>query len=172
MPDRRRSAVLNLLTLLSLAATGCVVVVVAALFLAPQAAPGFLVAPTKPPQVSAITVAPTTAVPVAYPTLPPEWTATPSPLPSPSNTPHPPSSDTPTGVLGAAQTGLPNLNGTAQSGNDARVSALVATLRIRALAGTAGTIIATVPALTPLRIIGRIPDNTWLQVLTPQGVQG
>jgi GDSL-like Lipase/Acylhydrolase family/Bacterial SH3 domain len=172
MPDRLRSAVLNLLTLLTLAATVCVIGVVAALFLAPGAVPGFLVAPTPPAQVSAITAAPTTAVPAAYPTLPPEWTATPSPLPSPSNTPNRFPSDTPTGVLGPAQTGLPNLNGTALSSNDARVSAQVATLRIRALAGSAGTIIATVPALTPLRVIGRIPDNTWLQVLTPDGTLG
>ena len=39
MTDRRRSAMLNLLTLLTLAATGCVIVVVAWLFLAPRTAP-------------------------------------------------------------------------------------------------------------------------------------
>src|SRR5450631_4098532 len=114
MPDRLRSVVLNLLTLLMLAATAIVIAVVAALFLAPGAVPSFLVAPTDPAQVSAITPLPTTAVPVGYPTLPPEWTVTPRPLPSPSSTRNPFPSATPTGVLGPAETGLPNLNSTAQ----------------------------------------------------------
>ncbi len=168
----RRSAIFNLLTVLTLAATAAVMAAVALLFVAPSFLPGFLVAPTRPAQVSAISPEPTTAVLVGYPTLPPEWTATPSPQVSPSHTPNPFPSATQTGVLGPAVTGLPNLNGTAQAGTDARVSAQVATLRIRALAGTAGTIIATVRSLTPLRIIGRVPDNAWLQVLTPDGTQG
>ena len=167
-----RSATLNLLTLLTLAATGCVVAVVALVFVAPGAVPRFLLAATEPAQVGALTAQPPTAVPVSYPTLPPEWTATPSPLPSPSTTAGAFPSGTPTSLLGQAATGLPNLNGTAQFSTDAQVSARVATLRLRALAGTAGTIIATVPTLTPLRIIGRLPDNSWLQVITPDGTQG
>jgi len=172
MPDRLRSAVLNLLTLLTLAATAGVIVVVATLFMAPGAVPRFLVAPTQPAQVRALTPQPTTAVPIGYPTLPPEWTITPTPLPSPSSTANPFPSASSTSLLGQAETGLPNLNSTAQAGSNARVSATVSTLRIRSLAGTAGTVIATVPALTPLRVIGRIPDNTWLQVLTADGTQG
>jgi|SRR5579859_4559729 len=172
MPNRLGSTVLNLLTLLTLAATAGVVAVVAWVFLAPGAGPSFLAAPTQPAQVSAITPPPTTAVPVAYPTLPPEWTVTPSPVPSPSSTRNPFPSATPTSLLAGAETGLPNLNSTAEAGSNARVSAKVANLRIRAIAGTAGTIIASVPALTPLRVIGRIPDNTWLQVVTPDGTQG
>jgi uncharacterized protein YraI len=167
-----RSATLNLLTLLTLAATGCVIAVVALVFLAPGAIPSFLLSATQPAQVSGLTAQPATAVPVSYPTLPPEWTATPSPPPSPSSTAGPSPSATPTSLLGQAETGLPDLNGTAQNGTDARVSATVATLPLRALAGTAGTIIATVPALTPLRVIGRLPDNSWLQVVTPDGTQG
>jgi uncharacterized protein YraI len=167
-----RSSTLNLLTLLTLAATGCVVAVVALLFLVPGAVPRFLLAATEPAQVSGLTPQSPTAVPVSYPTLPPEWTATPSPQPSPSNPAGAFPSATPTSLLGPAATGLPNLNGTAQSGTDAQVSATVATLRLRALAGTAGTIVAAVPSLTPLRIIGRLPDNSWLQVMTPNGTQG
>jgi len=171
----RGAAFFNLLTLLTLAATGCVLAAVATAFLVPGAVPAILVAATQPPQVSVITPPPPTSVAQGYPTLPPEWTATSSPPPSPTvptATPNPFGSATPTGVLGGQPTGLPNLNGTAQSGTDARVSGKVAKLSIRALAGTAGTIIASEPSLTPLRVISRIPDNSWLQVLTPEGTQG
>ena len=172
----RRSTAFNLLTLLSLAATACVVAAVGLLFLAPGALPGLLTAATLPAQISGLTAQPTTAVPLGYPTLPPEWTATSSPVPSPSATVNPfattPAAPTATGVLGQGATGLPNLNGTAQAGTDARVSAAVVTVRVRALPGTAGTILVNLPALTPLRIVGRIPDNSWLQIVTPDGTEG
>ena len=173
-----RAAILNLLTLLTLAATVAVIAVVTLLFMAPRAVPVGLRQATDPPpvQLSGLTAAPTTAAPPAYPTLPPEWTVTPSPLPSATSTVNPfgtaTSAATPTSIVGPGQTTLPNLNSTAQSGMDARVSASVAMLRVRSLAGTAGTIIANVPSLTPVHIIGRIPDNSWLQILAPGGAQG
>jgi uncharacterized protein YraI len=174
MLGRFSSAFLNLLTLLTLAATAAVIAGVVWLFTVPGATPAFLVAATQPAQVAAITGLPLASAThgLAYPTLPPEWTATPSPIPSATGTANPFPSATATSLLGQAETGLPNLNGTAQAGPNARVSASVALLHLRALAGTAGTVIANVPALTPLRVIGRLPDNTWLQVLTLDGTQG
>jgi hypothetical protein len=47
-----------------------------------------------------------------------------------------------------------------------------ATLNVRANPGTGAQILANIPRNTPLTILGRYPDNSWLQVLTPSGVTG
>src|SRR5713226_9668094 len=75
----RRSAAFNLLTILTVAATLCVLAAIALLVLAPGAVPALLGAPTIPALVSRLTAEPTTAVPRRYPTLPAAWTSTPSP---------------------------------------------------------------------------------------------
>src|SRR5438093_437202 len=143
MPNRLRSAVLNLLTLLTLAATGLVIAVVAAIFLAPGAVPAFLVAPTQPAQVSAITPLPTTAAPIRYPPTPPgPPLQAPPPLPGPA---------------------VPVDANIKPEGNH---------LRLRASPGTAGTVISFLPAQMTLHLIGRTDDNVWLQVITADKQQG
>ena len=79
---RLPSALLNLLTLLTLAATGLLALVFALLFLAPGIVPGFLRPLTQPAQVAAATPFHTPTPGIKVPTLPPEWTATPSPQPA------------------------------------------------------------------------------------------
>ena len=93
---RGQSNILNLLTLLILAATACVVAAVGLLFVAPGIVPVFLRQATSPAQVAIVTPLPTNTPPTVYPTLPPEWTATPSPQPTATATDTPVLTDTPT----------------------------------------------------------------------------
>jgi LysM repeat protein len=51
----------------------------------------------------------------------------------------------------------------------ARVLAEVDLLRLRAEPNTQSAILAQLVALTPLRVVGRTPDSTWLQVITVLG---
>ncbi len=54
----------------------------------------------------------------------------------------------------------------------AQVCATCGGLRLRDRPGTAGTILTTLSAETPLNVVGRTADNTWLQVTTPDGRTG
>lgn len=47
-----------------------------------------------------------------------------------------------------------------------------ASLNVRAYPGTGAPIVASVPQGTPLEVIGRLSDNSWLQVITPDQIQG
>jgi hypothetical protein len=77
------SVILNLLTLLALVGTCLAAMLFVVLLAVPGAVPTFMRVATQPAQVAAITPPPTQAATsrAAYPTLPPEWTATPSPQP-------------------------------------------------------------------------------------------
>ncbi len=55
---------------------------------------------------------------------------------------------------------------------DARVAAGRGGLRLRASPGTAGEEQVRLAELTPLNVIGRTADNTWMQVITPEGNTG
>ena len=155
---------------MTVAATLCVVAAIALLAVFPGVVPALFSAPTLPAVVAGLTVQPPTAVPLRYPTLPPAWTST--PIPPASDTAPPGGNATATSAFGQGVTPLPNLNSTAQAGSDARVSASVAKLAVRSIPGTAGVVILTLPSLTPLKLIGRTPDNVWLQVITPDGLHG
>lgn len=170
----RRNPLLAALTLLLYGATALVVLVVVAWFAVPALIPGFLRPATLPaPGLAAgLTLDPTSTAPITFPTLPPEWTITPSPPPSATRTPDRFPSPTASLAFGTAATELPNLNRTAESGSDARVAADVTFLRVRALPGTAGDIIGNLPALTPVRIIGRTPEDDWLEVIGPDDLRG
>jgi|GEM_PF-6379232 len=45
-------------------------------------------------------------------------------------------------------------------------------LRLRETPGTDGTVITLLEAFTPLNIVGRTADESWLEVTTPSGLQG
>lgn len=153
------------------AATG-VAGVVAAAFVAPSVVPAALRPPTPAGLVATLGVEPTAAT---FPTLPPEWTYTPvSPLPptatpGPTGTPDPGATSTP---VVAGVTELPNLGATSENASDARVKANANALRLRQLPGTAGRITAFLAALTPLKVVGRTPDNVWLEIITPAQQRG
>lgn len=55
---------------------------------------------------------------------------------------------------------------------DARVAPNADNLRLRQTPSTSGRILARLAANTPLTIIARSINNTWLQVKTPDGMQG
>ena len=154
-----------------MAAAG-VVGLVAVVFFVPALVPAALRPPTAVGLVPTLAVEPTSA---SFPTLPPEWTHTPvSPLP-PTNTPLPTGTPNPAGtntpvVVGVTE--LPNLDATAQSATDARVKANANALRLRQIPGTAGRITAFLAALTPLKVVGRTPDNIWLEIITPEQQRG
>ncbi len=164
----RKPSSLNLLTVLALATVVGLTAIVALALVFPSLLPSALV--PLPERVPTLAIPPTSA---NFPTLPPEWTNTPvSPLPptrTAAPTATPASTDTP--VVGGV-TVLPNLSGTADAGSDARVKANADGLRLRQLPGTAGRITAFLKALTPLKLVGRTPDNVWLEILTPEQQRG
>ncbi len=55
---------------------------------------------------------------------------------------------------------------------DARVSPTGGNLRLRQTPSTSGRILTRLAANTPLTIVARSINNTWLQVRTPDGTQG
>ncbi|MGQ9816145.1 MAG: LysM peptidoglycan-binding domain-containing protein [Candidatus Roseilinea sp.] len=55
---------------------------------------------------------------------------------------------------------------------DARVSPTGGNLRLRQTPSTSGRILTRLAANTPLTIVARSINNTWLQVKTPDGTQG
>ncbi len=48
----------------------------------------------------------------------------------------------------------------------------VASLNVRSSPGTGAGVIETMTQGTPLKIIGRLADNSWVQVTTPKGKTG
>jgi uncharacterized protein YraI len=169
--SRRSSTSINLLTLLMLGAAACLAGIVALLFIEPRLAPGPLRPPRAgmPPTALALQPLPATAPPAAgYPTLPPEWTATASPAEEPSATAAPSA----TSVLAGTEAVLPDRAATAANAGDGRVTADGQNLRLRSFPGTAGPVVAFLDAFTPLVIIGRTPDNAWLEVTVEGGRRG
>jgi len=136
----------------------------------PSLMPAFLLpgGPVDLVTVTALVIPPTETQAITFPTLPPEWTSAPSPLPQllPSLTPDRFPTAT-RGTSGTPATSLPNLNSTAAAGLDGQVSADVTFLRVRALAGTAGDVVGGLDALTPVQIIGRTAANDWLEIIAP-----
>ena len=171
----RRSPLDLLSFLLNLATLG-VVGLVAAIFLNPALVPpalrplGTQAAP--PTAVAFVPGAATATVtqPVVFPTLPPEWTATPTLEFPPTETPDRYPTFTPSG--GPAPTLLPNLNSTAEAGVDGRVVADAGFLRVRAIAGTAGEVIGNLSPETAVRIIGRSEKSDWLEIIGPDDLRG
>jgi hypothetical protein len=146
---RGQSAVLNLLTCLTLAATGLVVLVVALILVLPGVVPGFMRVATQPVQLSLVTAAPTATAGLSFPTLPPEWTATPSPQPSPSAT----ASGTPTASPVPSDTPTPNIEATSATlaaratlppgGTPGNVVQIIKLANIRSGPGTVYPIVAS-----------------------------
>ncbi|MCC7360443.1 MAG: SH3 domain-containing protein [Anaerolineales bacterium] len=171
----RRSPFDWLAWLLNLATLG-VVGLVAAVFLNPALVPpAWRPISGQAPPPTAVAFVPETASatatqPVVFPTLPPEWTATPTLEFPPTETPDRYPTFTPSG--GPAPTLLPNLNSTAEAGVDGRVVADAGFLRVRALAGTAGEIIGNLSPNTAVRIIGRSEQSDWLEVIGPDDLRG
>jgi lysophospholipase L1-like esterase len=164
---RRNRSPLNLLTVLFLLTTVGLIGIIGLVLVNPSLMPAFFLpgGAADLVTVTALVIPPSETQAVTFPTLPPEWTATPRALPLPSRTPDRfPSA---TATTGPAATSLPNLNSTAEAGLDGQVSADVTFLRVRALAGTAGEVVGGLDALTPVQIIGRTPANDWLEIIAP-----
>jgi uncharacterized protein YgiM (DUF1202 family) len=145
---------------------------VAVVFAFPALVPAALRPAAPPDLVPTVGPEPTSA---GFPTLPPERTNTPvSPMP-PTRTAEATATGKPaltsTPVVGAV-TELPNLNATSDAASDARVADDANGLRLRQLPGTAGTIIGFLEAGTPVRIVGRTPDNVWLEIMTVNQQRG
>jgi hypothetical protein len=170
MPRRRNRAPLNLLTVLLLMTVVGLICVFGLLLAEPGLAlrvlPGVDAAP---PTVTRLVFQPTDTAVVVFPTLPPEWTPSLTPPPSPTHTPAqlPNLSATPGTPVAAAT--LPDLNSTAAAGVDGRVAPGVNFLRVRSFAGTAGPILGNLDELTPLQIIGRTTANDWLEIIALSG---
>jgi SH3-like domain-containing protein len=159
----RQISRINLATALLFAATGCVICVVGVLLIRPGPAPGFGV----PNAATPLLTASTTAIPLVFPTFAATWTPAPTDPPPPTRTPRPTDP-----APGEAQTQLPDLNATADASQDGQVKAGVDSLLVRALPGSAGAILNSLPALTPVHIIGRTAANDWLQITTADGIGG
>ncbi|MEK7312455.1 MAG: SH3 domain-containing protein, partial [Chloroflexota bacterium] len=67
---------------------------------------------------------------------------------------------------------LPTVTDTPIPIADAQVKADGSGLNLRDTPGATGEIVTTLAALTPLTVIGRTDDNSWLQVVTPAGNRG
>ncbi len=164
----RKVTPLSLLTVLLLTGILGLAAIALLLFARPSLLDAALNLPTVPAVVTAMPLPPTPSPAPVYPTLPPAWTQAPAtPLP-----PSPTLSPAATAVVGGL-TPLPDLNRTAQAaGSDARVSLAGDGLRLRSFPGTLGEVTANLEALTPLRIVGRTPDNEWIEVITPTELRG
>lgn len=101
---------------------------------------------TEPPNVTYVIVTSTTTA-TPTPTHTPDYTATPTATPTASLTP------APTVIAALIREDVP-------------------LLRLRETPGTAGTIITQLEAETPLQIVGRTADNSWVQVIAPDGRTG
>jgi hypothetical protein len=110
------------------------------------------------------TVPPRTSTP--RPILTPTATRTPSVTPTFSPTPSETPTITPTPTLTPTSTPSPTpaVNAQVSAGRDG--------LNLRADPGMEGEVQAQLGEHTPLTIIGRTADGAWLQVLTPEGMQG
>lgn len=171
-----RRSLLDTLTFLLYLASAGMVALVAAVFLVPALVPTALRPPATAAPLSTTValvtpdIVPTATQPVVFPTLPPEWTATPTPEFPPTATPDRYPTFTPSG--GPQPTLLPNLNSTAAAGVDGRVVADAGFLRVRALAGTAGEVIGYLSPDTAVQIIGRSPESEWLEIIGPDDLRG
>ena len=167
---RGRSAILNLLTCLALAATGLVVLVVALVLVVPALVPRFTRAPTQLVQVSAFAPQPTATAGLSYPTLPPEWTATSSPQPSPSNA----VSATPTPTASPAGTDTPAASATSTaSATPAHVLTTSTVVNVRSGPGAAYPVVGRLSAGQTVPVIGRDSSAQWFAVNAagaPQGI--
>jgi uncharacterized protein YraI len=160
---------------LTLAATGVAVVVVTLLLVVPGAVPGFLRVATQPVQVSVLTAEPTATAARAYPTLPPAWTATPSPRPLASNTAGPTATHTaspsvtatsPASTAGASAT-------PAASATSAHVVRILILANVRSGPGTAYPVVAGLSAGQTAPVIGRDSSAQWFAISfagAPQGI--
>jgi hypothetical protein len=171
---RGLSPIFNLLTVLALLATCLAAAAFAVLLAVPGAVPSFLRAATQPPQVAAISPVPltTATVGLAYPTLPPEWTATPSPQPSATSTATPPATDTSTATTGPSLTPTsaesPTPTPTATSANVVTVNAQA---NIRSGPSTAYPVIYRPPSSLSATALGRDNAGQWLSI-SAEGVPG
>jgi len=173
---RGLSPLLNLLTVLALAGTCLAAMAFVVLLAVPGAVPAFMRVATDPAQVAAVTPAPATAtLGLGYPTLPPEWTATPSPLPS----------ATPTATLPATQTNTPRPGPTsAPTSAASRTPTRTATSsvnvvniktqsNIRTGPSTAYPVITRLTAAQTAPVIGRDGAGHWFAITfagAPEGV--
>jgi uncharacterized protein YraI len=170
---RGQFGILNVLTVLVLAASACVVASVALLFVVPGIVPSFLRQPAEPGQVAIVTAMPvvTATATSAYPTLPPAWTATPSPQPTatgtatpiPSATPSP--SDTPTGLptpitTEALNTPVTLVPGTAAANQITAKSQA----NIRTGPSPAYPIVASLKAGQTATVVGRDSGSIWFAI--------
>ena len=152
--------------------------------------PTLTLAPTLTPQPTNTVALPPTITPAGFPTITSTpftlftatWTLTPyAPAmlsPTPTHTGPPPIYSQPptfTPVVYWTNTPPPTLPPTVQPPTalpSAQVCATCARLRLRKTPGTMGQILAQLDAGTPLTIIGRTADSTWVQVVTRDGQDG
>jgi hypothetical protein len=164
---RGLSAIFNILTLLALAATAVVALGFVVLLAVPGAVPSFLRVATQPPQVAAITPVPLASATtgLAYPTLPPEWTATPSPQPSATSTATPLDTDTPTATAGPSltPTSAASLTPT-PTATSANVVSVSAQANIRSGPSTAYPVIYRPPSSLTATALGRDSAGQWLSI--------
>jgi len=179
---RGLSPILNLLTVLALAGTCLVAMVFAVLLAVPGAVPPFLRQPTEPAQVAAVTPRPpaTATVGLAYPTLPPAWTATASPPPSPTSTATPTSTTTP--PVTNSPTALPSPSGTVAPAiratptpttTSANVVNIKAQVNIRTGPSTAYPVVTRLTASQTAPVLGRDSTGKWFAITfagAPQGI--
>ncbi len=152
---RPSNAIFNILTVLILGLTLCAGAAIALAALNPDLVPEALRPATDAPL-------PTVGQVTAQPTLP--GLSTPA---------------TSSVVVITAEPTLPFVAGTplvaTQSVGmqvDATVAAEADFLRVRQAPGLTGDIVGELAALTPMKILGRTPDSTWLQIITPDDTQG
>jgi hypothetical protein len=163
---RGLSAILNLFTLLALAATGVAALVFMVLLAVPDAVPAFLRVATEPAQVAAVTPpTPAATSGLAYPTLPPEWTATPSPQPSSTATATPSPSDTPTGLPGPTktQTSAASITPTPKA-TSANVVDIKSQANVRSGPSTAYPVVTRLKAAQTAPVIGRDSSGLWFAI--------
>jgi uncharacterized protein YraI len=131
---------------------------------------------TSVPPTASVALLPT-FTPVTNPTTTPEPTTAPSvpltltiaPPVIPTSTPVPPSTSTPAilSTIAPAPTLVPS-----SPPPTAQVCANCGNLRLRTSPGTAGTVTEYLEANTPVTIIGRTTDNTWVQIVLTDGKSG
>ena len=162
---RGLSPLLNLLTLLALAATGLAALVIVVLLLVPGAVPSFLRVATQPAQVAAITPPPSPTPGLIYPTLPPEWTATPSPEPTSTDTAVPTDTITPTALPGPTQTSTSAASVTPPpSATAANVVNIISQANVRSGPSTAYPVVTRLTAAQTAPVIGRDSSGLWFAV--------
>jgi uncharacterized protein YraI len=133
--------------------------------------------PTSTPVPTSTPYVPPTATPFMLPTATPYVAPTITPYVAPTITPYvaptltfaPPPSFTPVIVPTIAPTQAPVATLAPPA---AQVCADCGNLRLRESPGTAGNVLGYLDANTPLTIIGRSADNTWVQVVLTDGSSG